>query len=103
MSLSSTPVHQSWRTIPCQLCTTAYVICIYRYLPYLLFHLELKDTSRRQIEISYIETTAKLSLFLTKNYAMKTYGVKDVYIHVFLTLTLVSGEWSALIKDLPET
>jgi hypothetical protein len=27
---------------------------------------------------------------------MKTYGEVDVYIHVFLTLELIGGEWSAL-------
>jgi hypothetical protein len=27
---------------------------------------------------------------------MKTYGIVDVYIHVFLTSALVGGEWSAL-------
>jgi hypothetical protein len=26
---------------------------------------------------------------------MKTYGGVDVYIHIFLTSTLVGGEWSA--------
>jgi hypothetical protein len=29
------------------------------------------------------------------NYAMKTYGGVDVYIHVFLTSALIRGEWSA--------
>jgi hypothetical protein len=37
----------------------------------------------------------KLSLYLTKHYAMKTYGGVDVQIHVFLTSALVGGEWSA--------
>jgi hypothetical protein len=32
--------------------------------------------------------------YLTKHYAMKAYGGVDVYIHVFLTLTLVAGELS---------
>jgi hypothetical protein len=30
---------------------------------------------------------------------MKTYGEVDVYIHVFLILALVRGEWSALCKN----
>jgi hypothetical protein len=29
-----------------------------------------------------------------KHYAMKVYGGMEVYIHVFLTLALVGGEWS---------
>jgi hypothetical protein len=29
------------------------------------------------------------------NYAIKTYGGVDVYIHIFLTSALVGGEWSA--------
>jgi hypothetical protein len=37
----------------------------------------------------------KLSLSLTRHYAMKTYGEVDVQIQVFLTLALVGGEWSA--------
>jgi hypothetical protein len=35
-----------------------------------------------------------LSLCLTKHYATKAYGGVDVYIHVFVTSTLVEGEWS---------
>jgi hypothetical protein len=31
-----------------------------------------------------------------KHYTMKMYGGVDVQIHVFLTLALVGGEWSAL-------
>jgi hypothetical protein len=37
----------------------------------------------------------KLSLCLTKHYAMKTYGEVDVYVHFFLSSALVGGEWSA--------
>jgi hypothetical protein len=33
--------------------------------------------------------------YLTKHYAMKTYAGVDVYIHFFLTSTLVGGERSA--------
>jgi hypothetical protein len=36
-----------------------------------------------------------LSLFLTKGYAMKTYGGVDVEIHVILTSALVGGGWLA--------
>jgi hypothetical protein len=36
----------------------------------------------------------KLSLYLTEYYAMKMHGGVDVYIHVFLSSTLVGGEWS---------
>jgi hypothetical protein len=36
----------------------------------------------------------KLSLCLTKHYAIKTYGGVDVYIHILLTSALVGGEWS---------
>jgi hypothetical protein len=28
------------------------------------------------------------------HYAMKAYGRVDVYVHIFLTSTLVGGEWS---------
>jgi hypothetical protein len=46
--------------------------------------------------MSYILTDkVKLTLCLTKHYAMKTYGGVDVYIHVFLTLAQVGDEWSA--------
>jgi hypothetical protein len=34
----------------------------------------------------------KLSYYLTKHYAMKTYGGVDVWIHVFLASALVGGE-----------
>jgi hypothetical protein len=34
----------------------------------------------------------KMSLCLTKHYAIKTYGGVEVYIHVFLTTVLVEGE-----------
>jgi hypothetical protein len=43
----------------------------------------------------------KLSLCLTKHYAMETYGEVDIYIYmcvcvcVYLTSALVGGEWSA--------
>jgi hypothetical protein len=30
---------------------------------------------------------------------MKAYGGMDVYIHIFLTLALVGGEWSASRPD----
>jgi hypothetical protein len=36
----------------------------------------------------------KLSLSLTKHYAMKTYGGVCVKIHGLLTSALVAGEWS---------
>jgi hypothetical protein len=38
----------------------------------------------------------KLSLWLIKHYAMKTYGGVDVQIQVLLTSALVRGEWLAL-------
>jgi hypothetical protein len=38
---------------------------------------------------------AKLSLCLTKHYAIKTYEGVDVQIQVFLIVALVGGEWSA--------
>jgi hypothetical protein len=37
----------------------------------------------------------KLSLFLTKHYATKTYWGEEVYIHAFLISALDGGEWSA--------
>jgi hypothetical protein len=37
----------------------------------------------------------KLSLCITKHYAMKAYGGVDVEIHIFLTSAVVLGEWSA--------
>jgi hypothetical protein len=37
----------------------------------------------------------KLSLCLTKHYAMKAYGRMDVQIHYFLTSALVGGEFLA--------
>jgi hypothetical protein len=37
----------------------------------------------------------KLSLCLTKHYAMKTYEAMHVNIYAFLTSALVGGEWSA--------
>jgi hypothetical protein len=37
----------------------------------------------------------RLSLCLTKQYAMKTDGGADVQIHIFLTSALAGGEWSA--------
>jgi hypothetical protein len=37
----------------------------------------------------------KLSLCLTKYYAMKACGQVDLQIHIFLTSPLVGGEWSA--------
>jgi hypothetical protein len=37
----------------------------------------------------------KLSVCLTKHYAIKAYGGLGVYIHVFLTSALVGREWSA--------
>jgi hypothetical protein len=39
----------------------------------------------------------KLSLCLTKHHAMKTYWGVEVDLHVFLTLALGGGEWSALL------
>jgi hypothetical protein len=39
----------------------------------------------------------KLSLCLTKHYAMNTYGGVYVQTHIFLTSALVRGEWSASI------
>jgi hypothetical protein len=53
-------------------------------------------------EIAYpwrLRSKVKLSLHLTKHYAMKAYGGVDVQIHVFFTSTLVWGEWSALRHD----
>jgi hypothetical protein len=38
---------------------------------------------------------AKLSLCITKHYAMKTYGGVDIETHVFLTSALVGSGWSA--------
>jgi hypothetical protein len=29
------------------------------------------------------------------HYAMKTYGGRDAYIHIFLTSALIGGPWSA--------
>jgi hypothetical protein len=37
----------------------------------------------------------KLSLCLTKHYAMKAYGEVDVQSHIFFTSALAGGEWSA--------
>jgi hypothetical protein len=46
------------------------------------------------IALCVIGVKVKLSLCLT-NYAMKTYGRVDVWIHVFLNSALDGGEWSA--------
>jgi hypothetical protein len=53
----------------------------------------------RQNGISGLQTDwANVKLFLClliKHYVMNAYGGVDVLIHVFLTSTLVGGEWSA--------
>jgi hypothetical protein len=36
-------------------------------------------------------------MYLTKHYAMKTYGGTDLWILVFFILALVGGEWSATL------
>jgi hypothetical protein len=42
-----------------------------------------------------VKDKVKLSLCLTKHYAMKTYGWVDVQIHVLLSSALVRDEWLA--------
>jgi hypothetical protein len=37
----------------------------------------------------------KLSLFLIKHHAIKTYGRAEIQLHAFLTSPLDAGEWSA--------
>jgi hypothetical protein len=46
----------------------------------------------------YAKSKVKLSLRLTKHYAMKAYGV-DVQTHIFLPSALAGGEWSASRPD----
>jgi hypothetical protein len=48
-------------------------------------------TSRTVIEPATFVKEVKLSLCLTKHYAMKTYGGVGVQIHAFLTSALVRG------------
>jgi hypothetical protein len=42
-----------------------------------------------------IKIKVKLSLYLTKHHATKTYGGVEVQFHVFLTSALGGGEWLA--------
>jgi hypothetical protein len=42
-----------------------------------------------------VKVKLKLSLCLTKHYAMKMYGGADVQIHAFLMLAPVRGKWQA--------
>jgi hypothetical protein len=41
----------------------------------------------------HLRIKVKLSLWLTKYHAMKTYGGMEIQMHVFLTSTLDGGEW----------
>jgi hypothetical protein len=41
------------------------------------------------------EVRIKLSLCLTKNYAMETYGGVEIQFHAFITSETDGGEWSA--------
>jgi hypothetical protein len=50
-------------------------------------------SNRRENLKSYTENM-KLSLCLTKLYAMKTYGAVGVQIHAFFTSAVFGGEWS---------
>jgi hypothetical protein len=40
-----------------------------------------------------LDGNVKLSLYLTKHQAVKTYGGMEVYLHEFLTSALEGGEW----------
>jgi hypothetical protein len=42
-----------------------------------------------------VKCKVKLSVCLTKHYAMMTYGGVDIWIPISLTSALVGGEWSA--------
>jgi hypothetical protein len=53
---------------------------------------------QKQVQLLSFLSMNKCTVFVigkVKHYAMKTYGGVDVYTHVFLTLALVGGEWSA--------
>jgi hypothetical protein len=58
-----------------------------------------QPTNTRVIEISLYQNSAKkwvrLSLCLTKHYAIRTYGGVDLQIRIFLTSATIGGEWSA--------
>jgi hypothetical protein len=60
---------------------------------------KLKMWSEHEWQICSVHMTpcgkGKKDKVVSRHYAMKTYGEVDVQIHVFLTLTLVGGEWSA--------
>jgi hypothetical protein len=45
--------------------------------------------------ISHTDENVKLSFYLIKYHNMKTYLGVEVWFHIFLTLTLDGGEWSA--------
>jgi hypothetical protein len=49
-----------------------------------------------------VESPGKIAFMVkkVKHYAMKTYRASDVQIHVFFTLVLVEGEWSASRRGL---
>jgi hypothetical protein len=55
---------------------------------------EFKQSVGKLSDLEAVKIKVKLSLCLTKHYAMKTSGGVDVKIHAFLTTALV-GEWSA--------
>jgi hypothetical protein len=49
--------------------------------------------------IRNVKVNVKLSLCLTKHYAMKTYWGIEVQHHTFLTSALEGREWSASLPD----
>jgi hypothetical protein len=61
----------------------------------LVLRLGMGYPSRHVMTLSQVGKKGKLSLYLSKHYAMKAYRGMDVYTHVFLTSALVGCEWSA--------
>jgi hypothetical protein len=50
---------------------------------------------RKEINLLKLKRKRGPCAELIMHYAMKAYGGVDVYIHIFLTSSLVGGEWSA--------